>query len=290
MRKHTLSLLLALPLLINSCGNKENTAIAPAYLYFPNYTFKADSTTQGASTSNVSDVWIYAGGDARGAYELPALLPVLQNGTKRLLIQAGIKANGISTTRVPYGLYEPIVIENYDFKPGKIDTLRPEFRYNRYAKFLLVEGFENLTKAFKPRTLNNVPLRYTSQKDSVISGHYSLKFSLTGNRDTVNVYTIDPLPFKTGVNGYLEIDYRNNVNFEVGVLSYSQGSNSAVQIPLVGINPRPEGNKIYINVADVFTNYAGLNEKLQIYIFAVNRENKPDGFIILDNIKAITLE
>ena len=56
-------------------------------------------------------------------------MPIVANGNARITLFAGIKNNGISSTRLPYAVYNSKTYD-LDIEPGKTYTLSPEFEYN----------------------------------------------------------------------------------------------------------------------------------------------------------------
>ena len=66
-------------------------------------------------TDNITDAWVYLNDNLQGVYELPANFPVLAKGNQTLRVKAGIKLNGISSTRSPYPFYESF-IDTIDLK------------------------------------------------------------------------------------------------------------------------------------------------------------------------------
>ena len=61
-------------------------------------------------TNNITDAWVYIDDNLQGVYELPANFPVLANGKHKLRIKAGIKDNGIASTRITYPFYKSFII------------------------------------------------------------------------------------------------------------------------------------------------------------------------------------
>jgi hypothetical protein len=68
--------------------------------------FELSSTSiSGSNSQNISDVWFYVNDSLQGVYELPASFPVLKTGINNVRLKAGIKVNGISSTRVTYPFF-----------------------------------------------------------------------------------------------------------------------------------------------------------------------------------------
>ena len=78
----------------------------------PSYMSINSVTLDENSTHNISDVWIYIDDNLQGVYELPANFPILDEGTHKLRVKAGIKDNGISAKRIPYPFTHPSLLRN----------------------------------------------------------------------------------------------------------------------------------------------------------------------------------
>ena len=70
--------------------------LTPAYIKIN------DIELNNSSTDKITDAWVYIENQLQGVYELPAKFPVLETGVKEIRIKAGIKNNGISSSRVFY--------------------------------------------------------------------------------------------------------------------------------------------------------------------------------------------
>ncbi|NNE54949.1 MAG: hypothetical protein HKN32_02935, partial [Flavobacteriales bacterium] len=90
-------------LLISTCGlwmscNLINPAEGvPAFVAVDEYTFETTSV-QGTSSEKFTEIWAFDQGTMMGAFELPASIPVLAEGSRDMSFFAGIKNNGISST------------------------------------------------------------------------------------------------------------------------------------------------------------------------------------------------
>lgn len=82
-------------------------------------------------------------------------------------------------------------------------------------------------------------------------------------------------------NLYLELDYRCNTEFEVGVLGENNEEKSSVRV-----TPKDNWSKIYISLADA-VNREPKYSKNKIYIKAVTTSALPALTLDVDNIKII---
>jgi len=135
---HSLLLLLLVAFVITSCNPDERE---PAYLIINSVSVSSNPQTQGSNCSNVKDVWVYVDNQYLGTYQLPARIPVLEEGTKNVILRAGILENGISATHSAYPLYKSDT-RSINFIPGQettIDTFNvayfPALIYTWYEDF-----------------------------------------------------------------------------------------------------------------------------------------------------------
>ena len=59
----------------------------------------------GNHSSNITDAWVYIDNEFQGVFPLPANFPVLKTGELEIIIEAGIKKNGISSSRENYPFF-----------------------------------------------------------------------------------------------------------------------------------------------------------------------------------------
>src|SRR5689334_23258519 len=67
--------------------------------------FHVTNASQGTNSSSITDMWLFVDGNLLGAFELPAHIPVLAEGSHTLTIRPGILINGIKGSRGPYPFY-----------------------------------------------------------------------------------------------------------------------------------------------------------------------------------------
>ena len=95
----------------------------PAYIKIDTIKLDTYYPEQGSKSANITDAWVYVNDNLVGVFELPALLPVLHRGPNKLQIYPGIKLNGISSTRVPYPFYQPVVYDDFNFVEDSVHEM-----------------------------------------------------------------------------------------------------------------------------------------------------------------------
>jgi hypothetical protein len=271
-----------LPLLFWRCNRDEPI---PAYIYIPAVTLTTDSSgVQGTASQKIVDVWVTVGNSYLGAYELPAIIPVLETGSKHVLIRAGVKENGISATRTPYPFYTTFE-KDVTLTAKKIDTIKPTFKYDdNKTHFDWIENFESGFMSVEPTSRNTADVGITTKPDSVFEGHGSLHVYMdsTNNFLELNSKTTYVLPRGKAV--WLEMNYKTDAPIEIGYLSID--ATGAKQVFAAGVNPNKEWNKIYFNLTNRISIEPSANT-FRIYILSPKPNDKTSAHILLDNIKLL---
>ena len=101
MLKHSFPYFIILIFILISCNKEEEI---PSYIGINDFNLTSNSSF-GENTENITDVWIYIDENLQGVYEIPVTFPVLNKGLQNIRIKAGVKANGIASTRIQYPFY-----------------------------------------------------------------------------------------------------------------------------------------------------------------------------------------
>ena len=187
------------------------------------------------TTDNISDAWVYINDQLQGVYELPVHFPVLELGKKQLRIRAGIKNNGIASSRAAYPFYTSY-IEEIELSEDQEISIYPEVTYLSSTNILNDDS--------------DIILEKTNFSDT------SIVFSIEENCNAgfltdslitfeISTQALEGLP-QDGSPVYLELDYKCNTQFLAGMfINYSP---TIVKKDLLWVNPKEEWNKIYINL------------------------------------------
>jgi hypothetical protein len=206
------------------------------------------------------------------------VMPIVASGNTEITLFAGIKNNGISATRLPYSLFSSITI-NKDIEAGKTYTLSPEFQYNSSAFFYYADDFESTGSSFMAGGDSLYVI--TSDPSKTYGGiGKSVYMAMNDAKPTANMIQSTPyfLP-GGGAIVYLELNYKCNQPFDVGVL----GSGS-VERTAVTVNESDEWNKIYIQLTNVVSTQP-VYPNYQVFIRATKSVDNPQ--IYIDNVKLI---
>ena len=265
-------------LVLSSC-QKEDTGGIPTYLKIDNITLD-----EGNTTSNITDAWVYVNGQLQGVYELPAKFPVLEQGNTDIKVYAGIKNNGIAAERAVYPFYNPYTI-NTELSINSTIVINPEISIK-----------ENISGQF-----DDFDPSYSFNADTcfqVLSGGPYGKFGSLSLSDSDSIliteinYQDFPLSFdnvpQQGSPTYMELNYKNNTSFLVGM--YINFPNSpTLEKGLLWINPKEDWNKIYIDLTQTVSEAIGA-ETFSIFIKMQRDSNLDENKLDFDNIRIIHYE
>jgi len=257
-------------LALASC-QKEDTGGIPTYLKIDNIALDDDNTT-----SNITDAWVYVNDQLQGVYELPAKFPVLKEGIQNVRIKAGIKVNGIASSRIANPFYTSYY-EDITFTPNETKTITPIVSYLNGIDFFL-EDFEG-----NGLEIDTDSLSFTRDNINGLDGNYG-KITLQDSMyiSEITTFELKNLP-QSGAPVFLELDYKSNTQFLVGVyVNYPQ---SVIQKDLLWINPKQEWNKIYVNLTTTISE--GINASSFNVFIGMKREGEDPNELYFDNLKVV---
>jgi hypothetical protein len=286
-------LIASVALLWQGCYKFSGNQEVPAYLQINSISIQTSYYDQGTNSSNITDAWVYVDDALLGVFELPAHFPVLAEGKHKLEIRPGIKLNGISSTRVPYPFYKPIIYESRNFIPEITDSLKNiSTTYYSNTTFQWMEDFEGSNISFYEPSASDTAIKQTSPKnspDAFLSSysHYSGRISLTEDKPEYVGYSFNsfPMPESQGASVLLELNFKTNNFVTVGLLMQTSGIFK--EVPLVILGHTDEWKKIYINLGPNIS----LNSTADDYkvLFRAGFESdSADVQILLDNIKIVS--
>jgi len=263
---------LLIVLVLASC-QKEDTDDIPTYLKINNV-----ALNEGSTTSNITDAWVYVNDQLQGVYELPAKFPVLEEEIQNVRIKAGIKVNGIASGRIAYPFYSSYY-EDITFTPNETKTINPTVSYLDSIDFFL-EDFEGTGVNIEISAISDTSILTLVDGDN----HYGAGI-LSDSLFIFEISTdeIKDLP-QAGAPVFLELDYKSNTQFLVGVyVNYPQ---SVIQKDLLWINPKQEWNKIYVNLTTTISE--GINASSFKVFIGMRRDFELEkNELYFDNLKVV---
>ena len=238
---------------------------------------------QGNHTSNITDAWVYIDNEFQGVYPLPANFPILKTGNQKITIEAGIKKNGISSSRVNYNYFtsyklDTVLIENKSIK------LYPKVNYS-LTNFPYNENFEGIGSSLKviSDSLNHSLIKIYDSSNNKF-GNYYVKSEISGEFGELFECNTNNFNLPKNQVIYLEMDYKCNSTFIIGI--YAKNNSTEIKTPIIYLNKKDNWNKIYISLTETIANYNEANE-FKIF-FALPRDTSlAHNEMYLDNIRLL---
>ncbi len=260
----------------------------PSYIYVVPFQFNTTGA-QGSNSSRITEVWLTVNGDFLGAYTLPALIPILAQGEQTIVLDAGIKENGIAATPDIYPFYQPFTVK-VDLRPNEVDTVRPVISYRSNTRFAFIEPFEDNRQVFRELRAGNDFNRIQIVEEGAFEGKSGL-IRLNRDNPLVELATVSAYRDLTarGLLVYLEVDYKSETTVIFGVQGIRNGvPGNPVFDP--GFVRSANWNKIYFNLSPLLT--GGNFDEYKILLQAVLPNNngvftQNTANIWLDNIKLV---
>ena len=265
-------ILLILVVLMTSC--KKDINDVPSYLSIENIVLSSNNT------ENITDAWVYIDDNLQGVYELPANFPVLAQGKHKLRVKAGIKDNGIAGTRIAYPFYTSYIIDDQDFNSTETMIVSPEVSYLTNTNFF-IEDFESSGIKLEEALISDTSIIELQDGYNKYGAGVLIDSLITF--EVVTTEQLSDLP-QEGAPVYLELDYKCNTRFLVGV--YVNFPSVVLQKDLLWINPKESWNKIYVNLTSTVSESVGA-DFFKVFI-AMKRDFAIDtNTIYFDNLRVV---
>jgi hypothetical protein len=264
---------------INACNVINPAEDIPAYILVDSIGVYTDETTQGSSSSKLSDVWVTVDGQFLCGYPLGSKVPVLFNGNHTVTLRGGILLNGIDATRVPYAVFQSFD-STMNLLPGEVYHIVPRVSYFSSTSFPLIENFDNNTLHFT--TSSNSALLIVENNSFEGNGGLVILDATTPNFECTTLDSFD-LPGGTAPT-YIEINYKTDTEFLVGVKANT--SLGPLDYPLLNVRSSTQWNKIYVNLTAI-ASQAQHAEDWRIYIKAYREAGTLVNTLRFDNIKLV---
>lgn len=292
MRRYLLYFLLFCNLIFFvSCKKDKLKAPEASYLVVNDVSLKTKITSgsdnQGVNSHKIVDIWYYVNGEFKGVFPVGSVMPIIASGNVEITLFGGIKNNGISSTRLPYPIYNSITY-NLDIEPNKTYTVSPQFEYSSTAFFYYADNFDLSAGGGSYFALQG-DLPPTNTKDFDPSRSYG------GSGGTIFMTMTDAKPTSRLIQAsgyylpdggsiiYVEFDYKSNQKFSVGVIGIST-SGGEDNRSVVSVNPSDEWNHIYIQLTSAVST-APTYGLYKVYIEGLKNTESPE--IYIDNVKLI---
>jgi hypothetical protein len=293
-------------MLITGCSYFQETTQAPNYIRIDSIPFR-DSLTfttgrnNGRHNVNITDAWVFADGKFIGCYELPAIIPVAEAGPEVMLtVEPGVFSDGVKDYRISYPFYKSFY-QKVQLSPGVVVPIRFGTSYKAESRNLKLPfpyyfDFESATdSSLIVGSNNNFGSSIRTFLPSEIfpdSGKSALKLFAkggTGNLKLAEFVTLNQVRLPQDNSPiYLELNYKSNKSFLVGLFykSTSNGSGYIYDLNLLPTNG--VWRKIYVSLVDeAISAPSGSNFQL-----AIRAALKDDGseYILIDNLRLLQMD
>ncbi len=270
-------------MLLPSCNIVNPPEDIPAYMQVDSPSMVITNSAQGTASQKIQDVWCYINENLQGVYEMPMTFPILNQGTQNLVFAGGVLKNGVAGTHVAYPFFALdtflVILE-----PTKTYHFKPTFNYKQGTFFQFVQDFEsgnNFEKVAGDTTIIRL------NDSNVFEGTYCGYIKLDASYVFAECKTSDTYPYHNdGSPYYLEMNYKCNQTFQVGVLANT--SSTAVKYYQWNITPKTEWNKIYLDLSDVLASI--IPNDFGILIKVEKDTTVTTSEVFIDNIKLLTLQ
>lgn len=274
------------------CYKFEGDQTIPAYISIAGINLETYYPEEGTDSQDIVDVWVYVDDGLLGVFEIPKTFPVLAEGKHKLEIRPGIKLNGISSTRVPYPFYKPIIFDEYEFHPGETDTLGVlTTSYFSGTEFVWMEDFEQPGISIeKIESVSDTAIKRTEPANNPVAflspdSRYSGVIDLTSDKDQYAGTSHNSFDVQTaGTVIIMEMNFKTDNYITVGLLI--RDKYEVVEKQLLILNHSDEWKKIYINLGANLSLYPQAFDYKIIFRAGLESESS-EADIFLDNIKIV---
>ncbi|MGB0425079.1 MAG: hypothetical protein ACPGED_12175 [Flavobacteriales bacterium] len=288
MKTTRLSLLVISLIAVLSCNVINPAEDIPAYVYIDEFEMISQPGF-GSTSEKISEIWVYANAGFIGAYDLPANIPVLSSGITDMSFRAGIRDNGIASTRVQYPFYTPFDVD-LNLSPERTDTVVPQYTYKEGLPELpLHDDFESGT-FFNDSDDSQAVFELTQDDSEVFEGNQAGKVFMDENATIFRAESEVFMDLPSNRQAYIELDYKCNNSFAIGLNAYDNSEVSKNLALILKETTDDSGvaqwNKIYIALLPI-TSINPNAEYFELYIESVKDEGNSTATLYFDNIKVI---
>tara|TARA_B110000977_G_C11000583_1_gene463646 strand:+ start:170 stop:1069 length:900 start_codon:yes stop_codon:yes gene_type:complete len=278
-----------------SCSKENFKAEIPSYLKIKAIDLETDNF-DGSDSQKITDAWVTMDGIFLGAFEIPCTIPILAEGEHEFAISAGIKANGISATRIRYPFYsicnlfynnatEQILEGKVNLYRDSTVTVSATTTYTDNTNFLFIESFEDPGIIVEPSTESDTTLQKTNIDSLVFEGYGSGLVELDSVNDFFELINSEFVTLNSIYNdNMLELNYKSDHSFKVGIAVKSTETGEINRFEALHIDSSSVWNKIYVHMTNQ-VNLGTTSDEFGVFIGMKKRANVETATFYFDNIK-----
>lgn len=236
---------------------------------------------QGTDMHDIVDAWVYANEELVGVYELPANVPILNNGPTEIRIEPGIKVNGQAAARWGNEFYLDFE-QTINIFPDSVICVSPVLPYENGVDIPWAEDFE---------VSSQISLTTTSLSEEnvqIVSGEEafqgkSAKLSLPVGKSAFECRSTTSFPLPTaGSPVTLEFNYKCNHPFVVSMLSITPLG--TVQTPIVSVSATDEWKYMYVSLSETASSQFTASGHQPVFGYIRTNDDQEIN-VYLDNIR-----
>ena len=244
----------------------------------------SDPTVQPSdNTQFIADVWVEAEAGTLGGYELPCNFPVLLKDSVHFVISPMVWTSGQPTNPFIYPMMNPDIFTIYATPASKY-THVPHFTYKTGVTRTFLEDFQGAGHDFDSITV----CRDTNARYGGACGRITVS-ATDSNVIATQVSGTSPFPYAltVGQEVWLELDYKCDVPFWVGLDCNFTSAGYSAQESVLLVLPSSTWKKIYVSFSQVVGSQQANN--YNVFFQALNPTGNSGGNVYLDNIKLLHL-
>lgn len=272
--------------ILSSCSIFDREEDIPAFLSIDEFDFTAGDF-QGTDSINISEVKVTLNSKNLGIFSLPAVIPILEEGSHEVILSGIIQQDGISTARVLYPFYTSHS-EILNFSPLDTTYAFPSISYFEDLDFW-VEDFDSSVAFHEINESEGELIRVLSSSDLTYEGNGSAFIEMEPGGTFFKAETSEDFNLPVGRAVFLEMHYSCNHPFITGIKSIT--GSSEISSDLIGVNPTTSNetqkwNKIYINLTNFVADNSTANS-FEVYFKMDKSDLYPEPLVYMDNVKII---
>lgn len=277
-----------------SCQELTPPLVIPCYGHVDSISYHFDSLgfRENSSYANITDAWVYLDNNPVGTFQMPCTFPMIaSNGVHTITIYPGIIEDGIADMRTKYPYYTYYTV-NVTLTQNQIVKFSPSVTYTSFAKFVWTENFETGISISSTNVASDTSM-FRNNSPSAFQGNWEGAVILDSTNPTnyKTYYTgygpTDSLIKNGSTQVYLEINYKSNTLFSVGLYETAGGDPYIPVAAIVYVLPSNGiWKKMYISLEETIADNPN-GEPFTIYFQMQRPAGDTLSYLYLDNIKLV---
>ncbi len=253
-------------------------------IYIEKIALQTDASL-GTNSSNITDAWFYIDDEFLGVYPLPANIPILKSGSQEIIVEAGIKKNGISASRINYPYLNRYTI-NKDLTPNQTCSISPFVNY-KINEFPYQEDFEGngtILNVITDSINHSIEKIYSNIYDPILGNTYG-KILISGEEGEIFECRTNSISLPKDKQVYLELDYKSSTTFVIGM--YATNSQLTNKTAVIYLNEKEDWNKIYVSLTESINSFGNGFDNYNIFIGMSRNEDQDINELNIDNVRIV---